>query len=270
MVTDHDQLLGGFAARSGIRSLAHRSVQLSVLGMAVATELGLDGPQTLEVGAAGLLHDIGRLVIRPEFRADPSKMTEAQRWEYRKHPLISINCLRRVAALRPNVRLAIEQVHEQFDGGGYPRGISGHRIHQYARILNVADAYLQLVAPEHRTPLIPHDALGLILHRAGEGLFDPAIVRAFLTSVTLFPLGSHVELTDGGIAQVIRRPTEGFAQPVLSHAGRCIDLAGGETAIARPIGDPQSDQARLPPSLMVASGWSPADDFLEIPEASLT
>ena len=41
----------------------------------------------------------------------------------------------------------MEQVHEQFDGSGYPRGVKSHRIHNYARILNVVDSYLQLIFP---------------------------------------------------------------------------------------------------------------------------
>ncbi len=261
MVDDHDLTVGSMAGNFPAEATAERSVRMSVLGMSVAIEMGLDGQRTIEVGIAGLLHDVGLYAMDPELLKPVELMSDAQRWEYQKHPLIAAKCVADVMEVPHNIHMAIEQVHEQFDGSGFPRGVKSHRIHLYARILNVVDAYLQLTMPNsQRNPVIAHDALGLLLHQAARGMFDPTVIRAFLNVESLFPLGSHVELSSGEIAKVIRRPLTGFSTPVVWTAeGKRIDLDDSDIKIIRPAGEPNDGkQIRLTQTMMQSCEWNPA------------
>ena len=65
IVDDHDQTVGALGTATKLGDPDERSVRMSVLGMAVSVELGLSGQQTLEVGMAGLLHDVGFYVMDP-------------------------------------------------------------------------------------------------------------------------------------------------------------------------------------------------------------
>lgn len=261
IVEDHDQSVGS-ATTGDDDDASERSVRMAVLGMAVAVEMGLDGPQTLEVGLAGMLHDIGLTVMDPMYRNSIDTLSETQRWEYQKHPLVTADAIGQSMEINPNVLWSIEQVHEQYDGSGYPRGVKGPRIHAYARILNVVDSYLQLTSPtDQRAAIVPHDALGLLLHQAGRGLFDPQVIRAFLNAESLFPLGSFVELTSGAIAKVIRRPQAGYATPIVqTDDGDRIELADSQVHIARPVPDPAKDQSRLSHEWMLSCQWHPAQE----------
>ncbi|MEM6364655.1 MAG: HD domain-containing phosphohydrolase [Planctomycetota bacterium] len=265
MVDDHDQTVGELVRPAQQFSLIDRSVRLAVLGMAVATELELDGPNVLEVGTAGLLHDIGLFKMAPEF-SDPGRerLTNEQMWEYRKHPLVSSAALKDVSDVPNSVLISIEQVHEQFDGSGYPFAMDGKRAHVYARILNVCDTYLQLtIGTKFRKPLVPHDALGLILHQARFGLFDPKVVHAFLRTESLFPLGSRVELSTGQVADVIRRPLHGYATPVVQEVGGDrISMENQSIQIVRPVCDDESGQMRLTVEEMQTLRWNPADELI--------
>jgi HD-GYP domain-containing protein (c-di-GMP phosphodiesterase class II) len=229
MVQDHDQTVGVVGSPAASCDLDDRSVRMAVLGMAVATQMGLTGQQILELGLTALLHDIGFNLMGAAANKPLELMSEAELWEYRKHPLVSVSCVTEVPQVSEGIQIAMEQVHEQFDGSGYPRGVKSHRIHNYARILNVVDSYLQLIFPTNdRRGIIPHDALGLLLHQAGRGLFDPRVIKAFLHMETMHPLGSIVELASGEMARMIRRPRKGFAEPVLqSTEGQRIDLGLG-------------------------------------------
>lgn len=266
IVDDHDQTVGSTNIGDDHDDASERSVRMSVLGMAVAVELGLDGPQTMEVGLAGMLHDVGLHAMSPVYQEPIETLSEADRWEYQKHPLVAAEAIRHSMEISANVQWSIEQVHEQYDGSGYPRGVKGPRIHLYARILNVVDSYLQLTSPtKQRDAIIPHDALGLLLHQAGRGLFDPQVIRAFLNTESLFPLGSFVELTTGAIAKVIRRPLSGYASPIVqTDDGNRIELASAEVQVARPIADPAKDQLRLTQGMMQSIEWNPAHDSLLI------
>lgn len=266
IIDDHDQTVGSMVDTDQVDDPSKRSVRMAVLGMAVAVELGLDGPQTLEVGLAGLLHDVGLYAMDPIYSESAENLDDALRWEYQKHPLVAAESVRHSMEINASVQWAIEQVHEQFDGSGYPRGVKGPRIHQFARILNVVDSYLTLTSPTpHRAAVIPHDAMGLLLHQAGRGLFDPLVIRAFLNAESLFPLGSFVELTSGAIATVIRRPLDGYATPVVqTDDGNRIELADSKVQVVRPVADPAKAQLRLTQQMMQSCQWNPAYDSLQL------
>ena len=266
MIEDHDQTVGEVGAATVSTDVDDRSIRMAVLGMAVATEMGLTGHQVLELGLTALLHDIGFHLMEDSMSKPVELMNEEELWEYRKHPIVSVSCVSEVPQISEGIQIAMEQVHEQFDGSGYPRGVRSHRIHNYARILNVVDSYLQLISPTNdRRGIIPHDALGLLLHQASRGLFDPRVIKAFLYIESLYPLGSIVELASGELARVIRRPQKGYAEPVLqSTAGHRIDLAHGKETVLRPVCDPGIDQIRLAPDVLENIEWHPSHPAMKV------
>jgi HD-GYP domain-containing protein (c-di-GMP phosphodiesterase class II) len=130
---------------------------------------------------------------------------------------------RHLSALTLQSRLVIYQMHERCDGSGYPRGVAGESIHPLAKISSVADAYLALVSPRpHRTALLPYHAIRHLLSEVRSGLYDPQCMRALLQASSLFPLGSHVRLSDGRQARVIRANGASFDRPVV-----CLPQADG-------------------------------------------
>lgn len=265
IIDDHDQTVADVVSAGESMSLTDRSVKLSVLGMAVGTEIGLDGPTILEIGTTGLLHDIGLYTMDPALMI-PGRgpLDDEEMWEYRKHPINSANALREISDIPHAVLMSIEQVHEQYDGSGYPFGIEGKRANIYARILNVCDTYLRLtIGTSFRSALVPHDALGVILYQARYHYFDPEVVKAFLHVESLFPLGSRVQFNEDIVADVIRRPIKGYAHPVLQCSdGTLIDLTTETEAMVQPIADPNRNQARLPREVMEKMQWSPADELI--------
>lgn len=259
LVDDQDHAVGVLGQSLEDEELSRRSTRLSVLGMAVAAEIGLNGQKTREVGLTGLLHDVGLMVMDRSLRQPYDWMSDDEQWEYKKHPLVSAACVESMMEVPHNVSLAITQLHEQFDGSGFPRGLKKSRIHQYARILNVVDSYLSLTSrSRHRPALVPHDALAFLLHQGAKGLFDPEVIRAFLRVESLFPLGSKVELSNGEAATVIRRPRNGFSAPVVTDSdGKRIELEDAKVQIVRPIIDDNSAAVRMTQQLMKEMEWTP-------------
>ena len=262
---DMDQAVGEVVSDLTMSCSTDRAVQLATLGMAVGTELDLDGPAVLQLGLAGLLHDVGQFQMDPwlwlPFR---SPFDDQQMWEYRKHPILSRQTLQEMGDLPGVVVQVVEQVHEQIGGGGYPYGLTGSRIHPHARILGVCDTYLQLIrGTTFRRPLVPHDALGLILHLGGRGIFDPEAVRCLLRIESMYPIGSRVRLGDGRSGSVIRRPVDGYSRPVvMADDGERIDTAqANQPMTVEPSDDPLAP-IRLTPAQMRALDWNPADDLI--------
>ena len=105
------------------------------------------------------------------------------------------------APLQPQQPIALQH-HERFNGTGYPRRVQGANIHLYSRIVGIADAFDNLLVDRPGQPgLKNHEAYERI--QAGSGtLFDPEIAKAFLSRVSVYPLGTLVYLVDERIGVV--------------------------------------------------------------------
>ena len=108
------------------------------------------------------------------------------------------------------------QIHERCNGHGYPRRRQGDQIHELAKIAAVADVYVALVSPRpHRPALMPHHALRHILYGVKSGVFDRRAVRALVKTISLFPIGSYLQLQDGRVGRVLRSNPHAPARPVI-------------------------------------------------------
>jgi hypothetical protein len=127
------------------------------------------------------------------------------------------------------------QHHEKFDGSGYTRGLSGTDIHEYARIVSIADVYDALTSDRpYKEGCLPHEAYEIMMSLANTH-FDPVILKQFLDQIALYPLGTIVQLSTGDIAVVIKvipglqtRPT----LKVLFDANSCRLSNGPEIDLA--------------------------------------
>src|SRR5690606_6436056 len=90
---------------------------------------------------AGMLLDVGIADVPPQILAKPlGELSPEERTEYHKHPLHSINLLKkRRLILNDRILAMIEQHHENYDGSGYPKGLAGSEILQEAQLLAIAD-----------------------------------------------------------------------------------------------------------------------------------
>jgi HD-GYP domain-containing protein (c-di-GMP phosphodiesterase class II) len=97
---------------------------------------------------------------------------------------------------------AIHQHHEREQGQGFPQHLSGNAICQDAKILGLVDAYTALTLPPSRKPgLRPHEAIREIV-RSKQESFSPALIKALLSEISVFPPGTLVRLNTGEVGQV--------------------------------------------------------------------
>jgi HD domain len=270
MEQDLDHVLTSSGNLADVKQLVQRSLRMSMLGMAVGIELGLDAEKVAELGTCALVHDWG-LFCLPERLRSLNEPFNDDDWEmYMRHPSLTLDALERINNLSPAVRLAASQVHEMCDGSGYPRGLAYNRIHVYARILGPVDAYLALTeARRGRPAVVPHDALACLLHQIPLGRFDGAAIKALLGALSLFPLGSYVRLSDNQDAQVIRRSAKDYAKPIVQYLRldaphppsestephNIVDLAESSLEVMEVLMAPGKTEMRLDRALMYDVVW---------------
>ena len=160
------------------REEAH-SKRVSDLATRLAVSLKLPSAQIDKVRTAGLMHDIGKIIVPDDVLDNPGSLTETEQANIRKHPEIGyriLNCSPEMAELSQ----AILQHHERWDGTGYPNGIAGKEIDICARIIAIADAYDAMTSSRpYRDALPAETAMSEILANADKQ-FDPELADIFV------------------------------------------------------------------------------------------
>ena len=135
-----------------------------------------------DIKTAGILHDIGKIMIPPELFYKQGKLTDQEMQVIRRHPETGYQILKAVdeyAKLAP----AVLSHHEHWDGNGYPQGLRGEAIPLFARIISLADAYEAMISQRpYRRKKTKKEALDELERCAGTQ-FDPEIVRIFVDKV---------------------------------------------------------------------------------------
>ena len=149
---------------------ARHSEGVARIAVGLAYLLGLDDRTRRDLYRAGLLHDIGKLGVSNRI-LDKRGGLDADEWrEVRRHPLTSLQILRRVGALR-NVARMSGLHHERLDGSGYYLGFDGTQLDLPARVLAVADVAEALSAHRpYRDALGPDEVLEIMAREAGTTL----------------------------------------------------------------------------------------------------
>ena len=158
---------------------AGHSHRVSEYSCAIAEGLGLSSPEVGDIRIAALLHDIGKIGVSDSVLQKPGRLTSEEFALIQMHPTIGRHILEGVNGFQPYLAV-VELHHENWDGTGYPRGMSGEEVPLAARIVHVADAFDAMTSDRpYRRGMSVSEAFG-ILNRFAGTQFDPAIVGAFL------------------------------------------------------------------------------------------
>jgi HD-GYP domain-containing protein (c-di-GMP phosphodiesterase class II) len=190
----HDQRRTETAAVVLLRRLARHDPatadhcrRVQFWSLRLAASLGLDGRQCWALRIAAGLHDLGKLDVPQRILRKPGALTPEEYGRVQQHPVDGETRLRSWCR-DEEVLAAVRGHHEQFDGRGYPDGLSGTAIPLLARIVAVADAFDALSQPRpYRNALPVNHALG-ILEDGAASHFDPELVEVFVELVRATPV----------------------------------------------------------------------------------
>jgi putative nucleotidyltransferase with HDIG domain len=173
-------LVEGLTMAIDRETLAH-SCRVRANTVALARAAGIADPDLLAAIAAGaLLHDIGKLAIPQILLQKPGPLDAREFERVKRHPVLGAQLLTEIRT--PEVLVSIvRHHHENWDGTGYPDGLAGTAIPLGARVLAIIDCYDALTSHRpYRRALSRDRAVEMIERRSGT-MYDPAIVRAFLS-----------------------------------------------------------------------------------------
>ncbi len=197
------------------KRLYQYSITTCVLSGLIAGRMGLSSEEIQHCMIAGLLSDIGMSEM-PTLIGREGNSNDQEIALYKEHPTYGY-----YFAVQQNIHRDIAEYirchHERFDGSGYPRGLKGEEIPLCARIIAVCSHYASHTIYNENKPYV---AIEEIYGSSGI-FFDYEVVKAFITTIPIYPLGALVRLSTGeiGIVANIRR-NEGGRPIVKIHFNR--------------------------------------------------
>ena len=170
--------------------------RVQTFAVELAKSIGIVGHEQLKaIEASALLHDMGKLAVPEHILNKPGKLTEAEFEKMKLHASIGADILSSIEFPYPVVPI-VRHHHENWDGSGYPTGLSGIDIPIGARILSVVDCFDALTSDRPYRPRLSSEAATKILLDRRSSMYDPMVVDAF---IKLQPV--LVSQTEGGQAE---------------------------------------------------------------------
>jgi len=179
---------------------AGHSLRVAEYSHALAREMGLSEEEAWTIRIAAQLHDIGKIGIPDAVLQKPGGLTTDEYGLIKLHPQIGRRILEKVGRFE-RLLAVVELHHENYDGSGYPYGLSGHAVPIDARIVHVADSFDAMLTTRSYRAALPLRAVIQEIERNAGRQFDPVAAEAFLR---LIAAGS-IEI--GGLKVAVQKET---------------------------------------------------------------
>ncbi|OEJ25099.1 metal-dependent phosphohydrolase [Streptomyces agglomeratus] len=158
----------------------------------IARELGMEEDRVEGLRFAGILHDVGKLGVPTRLLRKDGPLTPEERRVIELHPEYGHEMVRGIGFLG-EARAAILHHHERLDGSGYPYGLAGGQIPEFARVVAVADAFDAMTSTRSYRRARPVATAVRELERCAGTQFDPRMVQALTRALARH--GWHVRVT---------------------------------------------------------------------------
>lgn len=235
------------------QTYAH-SVAVSALMIALGAQMNLERDTLKSIGMAGLLHDIGKMMIPAEILNKPGKLTADEFEIIKTHPQRGWEALRTCHDVDDIMLDVCLHHHERMDGTGYPEKLPEESISLFARMAAVCDVYDAMTSDScYKKAISPAEAIRKMAELQSSH-FDQTVFHAFVKTVGIYPTGTLVKLKSGRLAIVTEQTSRSLTTPIVK--------VFFSTKVNEPIIPEMVDLSKLPDS--IASIENPANWKLDV------
>ncbi len=183
--------------------VVNNNVNVAIFALKMAEGLGWNKQSRLEIGMAGLLHNVGMGLIPEKLIFKQERLSEEEIKIFQERSGYSYKILSAFGDKHAYLAECAVQVNERFDGSGYPRGLKGDEIHEYAQIVGLVDMYEALIHSRPQRAKLLHFSATKEILKSGKNLFQRKHLKVLLNNFSVFPIYSYVRLNTGAIGRVI-------------------------------------------------------------------
>lgn len=155
------------------------SLRVATYSQEIAKRCGKSKSEQKKIFHMALLHDIGKIGVPDNIINKDTRLTDEEYSAIRQHPGIGSDILKTIEEL-PDVMIGARWHHERYDGKGYPDGLKGEEIPEYARIIGVADAYDAMTSKRSYRSILGQDVVRSEIEKGKGTQFDPKFADIML------------------------------------------------------------------------------------------
>lgn len=196
-------------------SLMTNLINVGILGTKIGIGLGYYGKELERLALAGLVHDVGLFALPQSLVTKSGRLTHEERMLIEQHPELGYQVIHQTGTEYHWLAQLTRQVHERFNGCGYPHRLKGRQVGETAQILGAVDVFDALVSERpYRRRLFPYEAVKelLVVERTA---FSREILKALVEQFSVYPLGTTVRLTTGEVGTVVKVNSRYPLRPVV-------------------------------------------------------
>jgi HD-GYP domain-containing protein (c-di-GMP phosphodiesterase class II) len=236
------RVLKNFEPAEGKNYLATHSVRTTILSIIIGTYLKLPGYRLIELGVAALMHEAGMLKLPSTIYLSNRALTPQEQKAIVTHPVLGYSMLKSFDFPLPVCLAALEH-HERENGTGYPRKLLGEKVSLYSKIIAVTCSYEALSSKRpHKEEKDGYIGMLELLKNEGKQ-YDDTIVKALVLSLSIYPIGLYVLLSNGKKGQVVDVNPENPRFPIVQIFGeftpdgkiKMMQTAANDLTIVRPL-----------------------------------
>jgi HD-GYP domain-containing protein (c-di-GMP phosphodiesterase class II) len=203
--------------------IVNHAALTTIVAVAVGLVLKVPKFKLIELGTAAMVHEIGMIRLPPQLYMSNKQLSPEERKAITASPVLGFRILKQFS-FPMSICLAVLECRENLDGSGYPRGLTGEKISLYAKVITVAASYAAMVSKRpFRKASSGHNALMEMLKQKGR-MYDDAVLRALVLDLSIYPIGSCVELASGQRGMVVESNKTNVRAPSV----RLVAGPGGE------------------------------------------
>jgi putative nucleotidyltransferase with HDIG domain len=217
-------------------------VNVSILAMAQARALGIEGRLLREFGMSALMHDIGKVRTPKEILNKPGKLTDDEFVIMRRHVVDGAEILRRTPEVPVLAPVVAFEHHLRLDGSGYPHTVIREAMNLGSMLCAISDVYDAMRSQRAYQQASPTDRILAVLKKNEGAQLDKHLVRRFTQLLGIYPPGNLVKLSTNEIAVVLRvhapDPHRPRVRVLFDPDGARLDLP-----FERNLWEPQGDRS---------------------------
>ena len=178
-------------------------VNVAILAVKIGKGIGYGAEDLQRLALAACLHDLGMVTLPRAVLEKRGALSEEELAALRQHPERGCQMLQALGAEYKWLAVVALQEQEREDGSGYPRGLKGDQIHEYAKIVGLADLYESMThARPYQKMRVPFEAVKEIMG-TDRRKFPNQVLKGLIQGLSTFPVGSFVRLNSKEIARVV-------------------------------------------------------------------
>lgn len=210
---------------SGEDCIYRHSVNVAALSSILGKWIGLDTNEIELLTYSAMLHDIGKAKIDEKILNKVEPLSQNEFSTIKNHSVIGYNLVKQIPNLHESVLYGVLMHHERLDKSGYPLGVEENKIHNFAKIIAIADTFDAVNSNRvYKKKRGPFQALEII-QKESLGKLDYEYCKIFLDHIINYYIGEEVILNTNKVCKILQINLNDLSRPLLLDGAEFLDLS---------------------------------------------